>query len=300
LNDVLLNSLYLLTTITLVHPPHSPAVMVAFSMFSSGSGHGCVVSSGNSSWWTHNCPSDLVERITDAHTNNEVVLGVSVASNGDWFFSTSAFNTGKTFDDVSNSRVAKFCTLATNGGVETDVGNIQWISFMPGAEGFIGATVVDGVEYCFYEGVPQSLETHLSSSKFKSVRWASVGHHNSWVVVYGDSSINWSGIPDALAEELQNGYISSVETVMLSPKASDEFIINYENGASSYVLPPAWGPAIARQEGLLQELIEQTTIMGNEAANTSGMAAASAASYAAGLNALSVDSALATQSWGIF
>ena len=90
---------------------------------------------------------------------------------------------------------------------------------------------------------------------------------------------------------------------MLSPEESDEFIINYESGASYYVLPPAWAPAIARQEGLLQELIaqiEQTTIMGNAAANTNNMAAASANAYAAALNSLALDSAFATQSYGIF
>ena len=90
---------------------------------------------------------------------------------------------------------------------------------------------------------------------------------------------------------------------MLSPKESDEFIINYENGASHYVLPHAWAPAIARQEGLLQELIaqiEQTTIMGNAAANTNALAAASANAYAAGLNALAIANAFATQSYGNF
>ena len=80
---------------------------------------------------------------------------------------------------------------------------------MPGAEGYIGVTVVDGLEYCFYEGIPPSLETHLSSSS-KTIRWVSVGHDNSWIVVYRDS-INWSGIPDALAQKLQNRNVSSVE-----------------------------------------------------------------------------------------
>jgi hypothetical protein len=45
---------------------------------------------------THNSPSDLVERIKDAHAKDEVVLGVSVASNGDWFLSTNAFNSKST------------------------------------------------------------------------------------------------------------------------------------------------------------------------------------------------------------
>ena len=186
---------------------------------------------------THNCPSDLVERIKEAHAKGEMVFDVSVASNGDWFLSTSAFNSesilhvigkksqlnichlsaAKTFEDVSKSRVTKFCQLATNGGVKTHVGNIRWITFMPDAEGYIGVTVVDGVESCFYEGIPQSLEMHLSSSKSKTLRSVSVGHDNSWIVVYGDGSSNWNGIlPDALAKKLKAGYSSTVE-VRASP-----------------------------------------------------------------------------------
>jgi len=226
-----------------------------------------------------------------------MVFDVSVASNGDWFLSTSAFNTAKTFEDVSKSRVTKFCQLATNGGVKTHVGNIRWITFMPDAEGYIGVTVVDGVESCFYEGIPQSLEMHLSSSKSKTLRSVSVGHDNSWIVVYGDGSSNWNGIPDALAKKLKAGYSSTVESVILSPKASEEFIINYESGASYYLLPPAWRPAIATQEGLLQELtarLQQTVsmnaansaaIMRNAAVNANRIAATSALAYGAALQA---------------
>jgi hypothetical protein len=94
---------------------------------------------------------------------------------------------------------------------------------------------------------------------------------------------------------------------MLSPKTLDDFIINYEDGASCYVLPPAWEPSIAKQEQLLIEFstrFDQTmamnnaavysaNVMNNAAANTGYMAAASAM-------ALSVEQAFATQASGNF
>jgi len=284
------------------------------SWFSSQSGYGCVASSGNSSFWTTNTSPDLIEKIKEAHAKGGMVYSVSVASNGDWFFSSSAFNTRKVFDDVSKSRVTKFCQLASARGIPTQIGNISWITFMPGAEGYIGSTVVDGTEYCFYEGVPQSLETKMSSSTSKTVRSVSVGYNDSWIVVYKDGSSSWNGIADALAEKLQAGYICDVESVMLSPKTLNDFIINYEDGASYYVLPPAWGPSIAKEEQLLIELtmrLQQTmamnsaagysaSVMNNAVANTSNMAAASAMAWGAGLQALSLEAAMATQASGNF
>ena len=94
---------------------------------------------------------------------------------------------------------------------------------------------------------------------------------------------------------------------MLSPKMLNDFIINYEDGASCYVLPPAWGPSIAKEERLSIELttrLQQTmamnnaagysaSVMNNAAANMSNMAAASAM-------ALSVEAAFATQASGNF
>jgi hypothetical protein len=219
-----------------------------------------------------------VEKIREAHANDETVYNVSVASNGDWFFSTSAFNTKKTFNDVSESRVTKFCNLAN-----INVGNIRWITFMPGREGFIGVCVIDGVEQCFYQGIPQSLETHLSSEP-EDLQSVSVGHNNSWIVVHQNGSINWNGIPEALANKLKAGYSSSVESVVLSP-VSAEFIINYESGASCYLLPPAWGPAIARQEALLQELTQAVNM--NTAQLNLQAATMFSASVAAGIAAQS-------------
>ena len=82
---------------------------------------------------------------------------------------------------------------------------------MPGVEGYIGGTVVDGTEYCFYDGIPQSLEAQLSSSSSKTVRWVSVGYNDSWIVVYKDGSICWDGVADALSQTLQAGYGCDVQ-----------------------------------------------------------------------------------------
>jgi len=242
-----------------------------------------------------------------------MVLSVSVAPDGDWFFSTTAFNTGKVFDDGSRSRVTKFCQLASARDIPTQVGNVAWITFMPGAEGYIGCTEVDGTAYCFYEGNPQSLDTKLSSTS-KTVRSVSVGYNDSWIVVYQDGSSSWNGIADALAEKLQEGYVCNVESVMLSPKTLNDFIINYCDGTSYYVLPPAWGPSVAKEERLLIEFttrFEQNMAMNsaagysanvlyNAAANTSDMAAASAMAWGAGLEALSVEAGCAAQASAIF
>jgi len=95
---------------------------------------------------------------------------------------------------------------------------------------------------------------------------------------------------------------------MLSPKTLNDFIINYEDGASYYMLPPAWEPSIAKEERLSLELtarLQQQTVamnsaasysvgvMNNAAANTDDMAAASAM-------ALALDAGFATQASGNF
>ena len=101
---------------------------------------------------------------------------------------------------------------------------------------------------------------------------------------------------------------------MLSPKTLNNFIINYEDGASYYVLPLAWVPSIAKEVRLSIELttrLQQTmamnnatgysaNVMNNAAANMSNMAAASAMGWGAGLQALSLEAGFATQASGNF
>jgi len=86
---------------------------------------------------------------------------------------------------------------------------------MPGVEGYIGGTVVNGTEYCFYEGIPQSLDAQLSSSTSKTVRSVSVGYNDSWIVVYKDGSSSWNDVADVLSQKLQAGYNSNVESCSL-------------------------------------------------------------------------------------
>jgi hypothetical protein len=117
----------------------------------------------------------------------------------------------KVFSDASQSRVSKLLRKAINGGVNCNMSNVKWITFVPGADGYVGVTVVDGIERCWYEGVPQSLETHLSSLKSKTVRSVSVGQGNSWIVVHQDGSSSWDRVPDVLANKLNAGYRSTVE-----------------------------------------------------------------------------------------
>jgi hypothetical protein len=128
----------------------------------------------------------------------------------------------KTFSDASQSRVTKLLRKAINGGVNCNISNVKWIAFVPGADGYIGVTVVDGVERCWHEGVPQSLETHLSSLKSKTDRSASVGQGNSWIVVHKDGSSSWDRVPNVLANKLNAGYRSTVEVRPSPDVASDQ------------------------------------------------------------------------------
>jgi hypothetical protein len=197
------------------------------------------------------------------------------------------------------------------------VSNIKWIAFVPGTEGYIGVTVVNGGATFFWDGIPSSLGTHLRESiteGSKDVRSVSVGYNDSWIVAYQDGSSNWSGIPAALSTKLKASDGNRVldvrsvfhhnlflikrnvenlysQSVILSPSSADEFLVNYKDGSSSCVLPAAWMPEIAEKVRLLQQ--DMQIAMMNQSANYSRasmnasveaakrMAAASAANAAA-------------------
>ena len=97
---------------------------------------------------------------------------------GTYSLTSVVLSARKIFDDISQSRVRKICQLTFNKGVETDIGCVNWITFVPGEDDYVGVTDVNGVESCFYEGVPQLLEKQLSS-KSKTVGYVSIGHDNS-------------------------------------------------------------------------------------------------------------------------
>ena len=84
----------------------------------------------------------------------------------------------KIFDDISETRVSKFCQLTSNSGGKTDIGCVEWTTFVPGEEGYVGVTDVNGVGSCFYEGVPRLLENKLSYNS-KTVGYVSIAHDNS-------------------------------------------------------------------------------------------------------------------------
>jgi len=200
-----------------------------------------------------------------------MIYDIQVASDGDWFLCTSVYNSGKVFNGSTKSRVSQFCETATNAGRKTTVGNIKWIAFVPGTEGYIGVTVVNGEDTFFWDGIPSSLDAHLRESiteGSKDVRSVSVGYNDSWIVAYQDGSSNWSGIPAALSTKLKASDNNRVlDSVILSPSSADEFLANYKDGSSSCVLPAAWMPEIAERVRLLQQ--DMQIAMMNQSANYS-------------------------------
>jgi len=185
----------------------------------------------------------------------------------------------KVFNGPTKSRVSQFCETATNAGQETAVGDIKWIVFMPGTEGYIGVTVVDGEDIFFWDGIPSSLDVHLREGS-KDVRSVSVGYNDSWIVAYQDGSSNWSGIPAALSTALKASDDSRVlDSVALSPSSADEFLANYEDGSASCVLPAAWMPEVTERVQLLQQDMENMMeiAMMNQSANYSRQTSRNAA-----------------------
>ena len=214
--------------------------MVYFS-FLSESSPGCVASSGSSSWWfvhvactllvgdsfnnrTLTSPPDLVTAIKETHSNNENVLSVSVANDGDWFLSTDSVNSKhvlatphlpflrrlhllerKPGNDPMTSRVLRFCHVATmKTGCETGLGSIAWITFTPDGQGFIGVVRHNGDAYTVFEKLPETLDDHLKTHKKQSeIKMVSIGHENSWSIVYEDGSWNVKAVSTSLIDKLK-------------------------------------------------------------------------------------------------
>ncbi|KIK01068.1 hypothetical protein K443DRAFT_99291 [Laccaria amethystina LaAM-08-1] len=244
--------------------------MVYFS-FLPESSPGCVASSGSSTWWlvyvacilhlvdsfnnrTDTCPPDLVTAIKEAYSKNEEIQSVSVATDGDWFLSTDSANRKKPGNDPMTSRVLRFCHVATmKTGRETGLGNIAWITFTPDGEGFIGVVDHDGVTHCVFEKLPKTLDDHFKThSKQSQVKMVSIGHQNSWAIVYEDGGMSAHGISTTLADKLKNAAFNA-ESIILSPSTVSHFVVTYENGASDYVVPYGWKSGIDNQISLCQQ-----------------------------------------------
>lgn len=230
--------------------------MVYFS-FLPASSPGCVVSSGSSTWWTDHCPAALIIAIREAHSKGEVIINVSVANDGDWFLRTDEFNRKKPGNDPTESRVLRFCHVATvQTGRETELGNVQWITFTPDGQGFIGVVGHDGIPYFIFDKLPKTLDEHLKTrNKLSEVKMVSIGCDNSWVIVYQDGDMSADEICTSLMGKLHDvravGF--KVESVILSPSTKSNWVITYENGASHYDVPFAWSSGINKQISLCQE-----------------------------------------------
>ena len=283
--------------------------MVCFS-FLSESSPGCVASSGSSTWWfvhvacklllfnsfntrTNTSPPDLVTAIKEAHSKNEKILSISVANDGDWFLRTDSVNSKhvsttarlpflwrlhplgkKPGNDPMTSRVLRFCHVATmKTGRETGLGNIAWITFTPDGQGFIGVVGHNGVAHCVFEKLPKTLDDHLKThDKQSQIKMVSIGHKNSWSIVYEDGDMSVEGISTSLIDKLKNirsvgfnvevcpflidchfEFTTSLQSIILSPSTISNFMVTYENGASHYDVPYAWKSGIDNQISLCQQ-----------------------------------------------
>ena len=108
----------------------------------------------------------------------------------------------------------------------------------------------------------------------------------------------------------QSKLTKEVQSVSLSPQTLNDFIINYDDGTSYFILPPAWGPSIAKEEQLLLELtarLQQQPVAMNGAARYSAdvmddtaVNTACEAAAAARREASAVAEAFAMQDSGFF
>ena len=237
-------------------------------------------------------PPDLVIAIKEAHSKNENILSVSVANDGDWFLSTDSVNSKhvstiprlpflrrlhllgrKPGNDPMTSHVLRFCHVATmKTGCETGLGSIAWITFTPDGQGFIGVVHHNGVAHCVFEKLPETLDDHLKTHKKGSqMKMVSIGHKDSWSIVYEDGGWSVEGISTSLIDKLKNihsvgvevrpflvhcrfEFTTSLQSIILSPSTISNFMVTYENGASDYDIPYAqWKSAIDNQISLCQQ-----------------------------------------------
>lgn len=95
-------------------------------------------------------------------------------------------------NDPMESRVLRFCHAATvQTGRETELKNVQWITFTPDGQGFIGVVGHDGVPYCVFDKIPKTLDEHLKTrNRLSEVKMVSIGCDNTWVIVYQDGDMS--------------------------------------------------------------------------------------------------------------
>ena len=109
-------------------------------------------------------------------------------------------------NDPMTSRVLRFCHVATmKTRCETGLGNIAWITFTPDGQGFIGVVHHNGIVHCVFGKLPETLNDHLKTHKKGSqMKMVSLGHEDSWSIVYEDGGWSIEGISTSLIDKLKN------------------------------------------------------------------------------------------------
>ena len=126
--------------------------------------------------------------------------------------------------------------------------------------------------HCGFEKLPETLNDHLKTHKKGSqMKMVSIGHKDSWSIVYEDGGWSIKGISMSLIDKLKNirsvgvevrpflvhchfEFMTSLQSIILSPSMISNFMVTYENGASDYDVPYAqWKSAINNQISLCQQ-----------------------------------------------
>lgn len=214
-------------------------------------------------------------------------------------------------------------------GDQCTADDIEFFMFLPNGTGYI----CQAKGSLYWKNIPKSLEHDINA---EGVNRVAMGKGDSWLTIHRDGTVGSYGVSDSVLRGItanmeQHGGIkvggtpllpwrSSLLTTVpfqyakLSHYSSEHFFVECMDGAVSYVFPAQWEPTIAAYITRSQEESAQVlraTIMNQSAAysaqaslnaarNMRQMSAASAMANAAAMQALSVDAALATMSWGNF
>ena len=140
--------------------------------------------------------------------------------------------------------------------------------FTPNSQGFIGVVCHNGVAHCVFEKLPETLDDPKTHKKGSQMKMVSIGHKNIWSIVYEDGGWSIKGIFMSLIDKLKNicsvgveicpflvhchfEFMTSLQSIILSPSTISNFMVTYENGASDYdVLYAQWKLAIDNQISL--------------------------------------------------
>jgi hypothetical protein len=80
------------------------------------------------------------------------------------------------------------------------VTSLDWIEFMPDPAGYFCKTTKGE---CYWNNVPDSLNTHLQAHGGKNTWGLSVGKGGAWVTVDTSGHVTWDGISESLEKKLK-------------------------------------------------------------------------------------------------